>query len=75
VGRIHGIRDYFAGLPRIASLREAEAIERMSLAARNLSTRTYEVLRESAARYGDAPAQSLKRYRGRPLSVGRAQGR
>ncbi len=48
--------DFFAGIPRIASLREVEAIERTPLAARNLPASTYDVLREAAARYGDAPA-------------------
>ncbi len=48
--------DPFAGVPRIASLRDVEAIERTPLAARNLPASTYEVLREAAAGHGDAPA-------------------
>ena len=48
--------DYFAGLPRIATLREVEAIERTPLAARRLPASTYDVLREAAQRHGDAPA-------------------
>ena len=47
---------YFKDIPRIASLGDVEAIERTPLAARGLPASTYELLREAAVRYGDAPA-------------------
>src|ERR1044071_3468495 len=47
---------YFTDLPRIASRGDVAAIERTPLSARNLPASTYDVRREAAARFGDAPA-------------------
>ena len=46
-------------IPAIESLRDIEQIEQTPLAARDLPASTFELIRRSAARHGDAPALSF----------------